>query len=109
LRRHHHCAKRARGRIKDEAVTQRALARDPEPIGKHNIGRAALERDLAGFGRCKLHGLDREVELAIDAMGFDDIDLPRERAGFLHREPNAVGGGGICRGKRDDGDQCEAQ
>src|SRR5262245_50902974 len=42
LRRRHHRAERARRRIEDEAVAERALARDPQPIRQHEVGRAAL-------------------------------------------------------------------
>src|SRR5712692_1410169 len=79
LPRHHDGAERARRRMEDQAVAERALPRHPQPVREHEIGRAALERDLAGLGRGELDGLDLEIEPAIEAMRLDDVELPRQR------------------------------
>src|SRR6266576_536906 len=62
--------------IKDEIIAERTLARDPKPIRKHEVGRAALERDLAGSGRSELDGIDRKIKLAIEPVRPDDVELP---------------------------------
>src|SRR5437763_16077816 len=81
---------RARSRIKHERVAERARASDPQPVGEHDIGRAALERYFSGFCRCELDGLDCEPKLALNSVSLDDINFPRERAGFLYRNANAI-------------------
>ena len=95
VRRHHDGAERARRRIEYEAVAERALTRDPQPVRQHHVGGAALERDLAGFGRGKLDGVDLQTGFAVEPVRPDDIEFPRQRAGALHGEPDAVGG--ACR------------
>ncbi len=98
--RHHNRTQHARRGIEDDRVAERTLARHPQPIGQHEIGRAAPKRDLARFRRGKLDRLDVEIALAVEAVGPDHIELPRQRAGFLHRKTNAAGG---CRlaGRQD--------
>ena len=89
--------------IEHEIVAERALARDPQPVRQHHVGRAALERDLAGFGRGELERLDLQVGFAVEAMRLDDVELPRQRAGALHREPDAIlGHCARLSSKRDD-------
>ena len=68
LRRHHHGAKRRGRRIEHELVAERTFARHPQPVRQHQVDRAALERDLAGFGRGQLHPLDIEVELPVEPV-----------------------------------------
>ena len=66
------------------------------------------ERHLAGFGRRKLDGIDSEVKLVVNAVPFDDVKLPRQRAGLLHGNANAIG---VCifSPKRNEGNQRKAQ
>ncbi len=109
LRWHHHGAERAGRGVEYQAIAQGTLARNPEPVRKHEIDRAAFERDLAGFGRGEFERFDREARLAVEAVRLDDIHFPRQRAGPLHREANALGG--VCAGteERHNGDEGEAQ
>ena len=100
LRRHHHGAERARIGIEGEGVAERALARHPQPVRQDDIGGAAFQRDLAGLGAGQFGGLEIETGLLIEAVGFDDLKLPRQRAGFLHRDPDAIGGVRIGGGDR---------
>ncbi len=95
LRRHHHGAERAGRRIEHQAVAERALARDPQPVRQHQVGGAALERDLAGLGRRQLDRIDLQVELAVEPMRADDVEFPGERASALHRHADALRRGGI--------------
>ena len=73
-RRRHHGAERARRRIEDEVVAERAFARDPQPVRQHHVGRAALERDLAGLGRGELERLDPQIGFAVEAVRLDDVE-----------------------------------
>jgi hypothetical protein len=53
-------------------------------------------------------GLNYEPKLAINSVSLDDIDFPRERAGFLYRNANAISlriGGR----EHDDGNRCVTQ
>jgi len=52
--------------------------------------------------------LDGKIELAIEAVRLDDVELPGERAGPLHCETNAIGGGGISR-RRERHNECERE
>ena len=105
VRRHHDSAERARRRVKDQAVAECALARHPQPVRQHEVGRAAFEGDLAGFGRGKLDGFDGKVGPAVETIGLDDVQLPGQRSRSLHRNTNAVGrsSAGRLAGKHDDG------
>src|ERR1700704_515731 len=70
---HHHRAERAGRGIENQAVAERPLARDPQPVRQHQIGRAALERDLAGFGRGELDGFDDRIKIAIESIILVDV------------------------------------
>ena len=87
--------------------SERALARDPQPVGQDDVGAAADQRDLAGFGGGELGGLEIDTGFLVEAIGADDRQLPAEGAGRLDGEPQFVGGvrgeeaeGGSPRGSR---------
>ena len=51
-----------------------------------------------------------EVGFAVEAVRLDDVELPGQRPGPLHRQANAVGGAGPGGGERHHGgDDSEAQ
>src|SRR6202048_1093079 len=108
LRRCHHRAKRGRSRIKHECIAKRALASNPQPIGENEVDRAALERHLARFGRCKLAGIDDKVKFPFNAVPFDDVKFPRQGSGLLHGDANAISLGN-CGPKHNDGNQPKTQ
>src|SRR3984893_16150887 len=108
LRRCHHRAKRGRSRIKHECIAKRALASNPQPIGENEVDRAALERHLARFGRCKLEGIDDKVKFPFNAVPFDDVKFPRQGSGLLHGDANAISLGN-CGPKHNDGNQPKTQ
>src|SRR3984893_17858113 len=104
----HHRAKRGRSRIKHECIAKRALASNPQPIGENEVDRAALERHLARFGRCKLEGIDDKVKFPFNAVPFDDVKFPRQGSGLLHGDANAISLGN-CGPKHNDGNQPKTQ
>ena len=81
--RHHDGAERARIRIKNQVVAERAFARDPEPVRQHEVRGTALERDLAGLGAGEFGYVDIEIGLLVEAVSADDLQLPRQRSGLL--------------------------
>src|SRR6188472_731873 len=98
-----------RQRIKHDIVAKRALTGDPQPIRQHQIYGSRPERHFSRFCRCELKGFDRKVELTVKSMRLDNIEFPGKRAGFLHCEPNTLGGMHVCDSKHTDKDQCRSE
>ena len=65
--------------IVDDAV-EAALAID-------DVGAAALNGDLAGFGRGELRDVELEPGFPVETEGAHDRHLPAGGAGLLQREP----------------------
>ena len=61
-------------------------------------------------GRGQLDRFDEKIKLAIQTVGLDHVEFPRQRSGFLHCKTNAIGSRGVDRaGNHDDGCQDEMQ
>ena len=68
-----------------------AFPRDPQPVRDDDVGAAALNGDLAGFGRGELRDVELEPGLLVETEGAHDRHLPAGGAGLLQREPQFFG------------------
>ena len=73
-----------------QAAAKGALARNKHDIGEDHIRGAADQRDLARLGRGQFRHDQVKAGFFREAMGLDDVELPRERAGFLRRDAQAL-------------------
>jgi hypothetical protein len=90
----HHGAQRAGIRIKLEILPERALARGPEPVRDNHIDAAAGQGDFAGLGGSEIGDFEIEAGGLVEATGFDDAELPAERAALLRADAEGFSDGG---------------